>query len=137
MNKQIFVNLPVKDLERSKAFFAHLGYTFNAQFTNEQAACMVISDTIYAMLLTEPFFQGFTKKPIVDAHQATEVLVCLSCESRAEVDELVAKALDAGGKAPNPVQDHGFMYAHGFEDIDGHLWELYFMDMSAVPEQLL
>ena len=133
MNKQIFVNLPVKDLERSKAFFAHLGYSFNPQFTNEQAACMVISDTIYAMLLTEPFFAGFTKKPIVDAKQATEVLVCLSCESRDEVDQLVAKALEAGGKAPNPVQDHGFMYGHGFEDIDGHQWELVFM--SGEPPQ--
>lgn len=136
MNKQIFVNLPVKDLERSKAFFGHLGYTFNPQFTNDQGACMVISDTIYAMLLTEPFFQGFTKKPISDATHSTEVLICLSCESREEVDQLVAKALEAGGKAPNPVQDHGFMYAHGYEDLDGHQWEVMFMDMSAVPPQL-
>jgi predicted lactoylglutathione lyase len=136
MNKQIFVNLPVKDLDRSKAFFSHLGYTFNPQFTNEQGACMVISDTIYTMLLVEPFFQGFTKKPISDATRSTEVLICLSCESREEVDQLVAKALEAGGKAPNPVQDHGFMYAHGFEDLDGHQWEVMFMDMSAVPAQL-
>jgi predicted lactoylglutathione lyase len=135
MNKQIFVNLPVKDLERSQAFFSHLGYTFNPQFTNEKGACMVISDNIYAMLLVEPFFQGFTKKPISDATQSTEVLICLSCESRAEVDDLVAKALAAGGRAPNPVQDHGFMYGHGFEDLDGHQWELVFMDMSAVPPQ--
>ena len=135
MPQQIFVNLPVKDLERSKAFFAHLGYSFNPQFTNEQAACMVISDTIYAMLLVEPFFQTFTKKPVSDAKAGTEVLICLSCENREQVDTLVAKALEAGGKAPMPKQDHGFMYGHGFEDLDGHQWELMFMDMSAAPTQ--
>lgn len=135
MAQQIFVNLPVKDLERSKAFFQKLGYSFNPQFTNEQGACMVISDTIYAMLLTEPFFQTFTKKPMADATKSTEVIVCLSCESRSQVDELVAKALAAGGKAPNPKQDHGFMYGHGFEDLDGHLWELMYMDPNAVLPQ--
>ena len=135
MTRQIFVNLPVKDLERSKAFFAHLGYSFNPQFTNEQAACMVISDTIYAMLLVEPFFQTFTKKPISDAKASTEVLLCLSCDSREHVDSLVAKALQAGGTAPIDKQDHGFMYGHGFEDLDGHQWELMYMDMSAMPTQ--
>lgn len=135
MNKQIFVNLPVKDLEKSKAFFTSLGYSFNPQFTNDQGACMVISDTIYAMLLVEPFFQTFTKKPVADARKGTEVLVCLSCESREEVDTLVAKAIAAGGSAPNPKQDHGFMYGHGFEDLDGHLWELMYMDMGAAPPQ--
>lgn len=135
MTQQIFVNLPVKDLERSKTFFAKLGYTFNQQFTNELAACMVVSDTIYVMLLTEPFFKGFTKKAIADATQTTEVLICLSCDSRAQVDELVAKAVAAGGKTPNPVQDHGFMYGHGYEDLDGHLWELVYMDPSATPPQ--
>ena len=135
MTRQIFVNLPVKDLERSKAFFAHLGYSFNPQFTNEQAACMVISDTIYAMLLVEPFFQTFTKKPISDAKASTEVLLCLSCDSREQVDTLVAKALEAGGTTPMDKQDHGFMYGHGFEDPDGHQWELMFMDMSAAPSQ--
>jgi predicted lactoylglutathione lyase len=132
MNKQIFVNLPVKDLEKTKAFFTHLGYSFNAQFTNDDAACMVVNDTIYVMLLTEPFFKGFTKKPIANAHETTEVLVCFSCESRAEVDELVQKALAAGGKTPIPPQDHGFMYAHGFEDLDGHQWELFYMDPNHV-----
>ncbi|RRS04810.1 glyoxalase/bleomycin resistance/extradiol dioxygenase family protein [Aquabacterium soli] len=135
MAQQIFVNLPVKDLERSKAFFAHLGYSFNPQFTSEQAACMVISDTIYAMLLVEPYFQTFTKKPVSDAKKATEVLLCLSCESREHVDTLVAKALEAGGAAPVDKQDHGFMYGHGFEDLDGHQWELMYMDMSAMPAQ--
>ncbi|MGZ8288705.1 MAG: VOC family protein [Telluria sp.] len=128
MNKQIFVNLPVKDLNKSKEFFAALGYLFNPQFTDENAACMVISeDSIYAMLLTEDFFKTFTNKKIANAREVTEVLTCLSCESREEVDGLVAKALAAGGKAPRAAQDHGFMYAHGFEDLDGHIWELAYM----------
>src|SRR5687767_11804109 len=110
MPRQIFVNLPIKNMERSKAFFGALGFEFNPQFTNEQGACMVISDTIYTMLLVEPFFQTFTKKPVADATQTTEVLLCLSCANREEVDTLVKKALAAGGTAPNPPQDHGFMY---------------------------
>ena len=134
MARQIFVNLPIKNMERSKAFFGALGFTFNPQFTNEQGACMVINDgASYAMLLVEPFFQSFTKKPISDAKKSTEVLVCLSCESRAEVDALVKKALAAGGTAPNAPQDHGFMYGHGFEDLDGHVWELMWMEPSAAP----
>jgi len=128
MNKQIFVNLPVKDLNKSKEFFSALGYTFNPQFTNESGACMVIAeDSIYAMLLTEEFFKTFTDKQIAKAHEVTEVLNCLSCESRQEVDDLVAKARAAGGKVPRAPQDHGFMYAHGFEDLDGHYWELVYM----------
>jgi len=133
MNQQIYVNLPVRDLERSKAFFGALGYSFNPQFTNEQGACMVISDDIYAMLLTEPFCQTFTSKPLADARKTTEVLICLSCASRAEVDQLVAKAKAAGGTVPRASQDHGFMYQHGFEDLDGHIWELAYMDMAACP----
>ena len=135
MARKIFVNLPIKDMKRSQAFFSALGFGFNPQFTNEQGACMVITEDIYAMLLVEPFFQTFTKKAIADASKSTEVLVCLSCESRAEVDELVKKALAAGGKAPNAPQDHGFMYGHGFEDPDGHIWELMWMDPGAVPPQ--
>jgi uncharacterized protein len=135
MTRQIYVNLPVKNLERAKAFFGSLGFSFNPQFTNDSGACMVIADNIYAMLLTESFFQTFTKKPVADASRSTEVLVCLSCESRAEVDELVRKALDAGGKAPNAPQDHGFMYGHGFEDMDGHVWELVYMDPNAAAPQ--
>ena len=133
MHKQIFVNLPVADLPRSQAFFGALGFTFNPQFTNAQAACMVIGEHIYAMLLVEDFFARFTDKPIADATKTSEVLVCLSCESRAEVDDLVARALEAGGSSPRAPQDHGFMYGHGFQDPDGHIWELMFMDMSAVP----
>jgi predicted lactoylglutathione lyase len=131
MSRQIFVNLPIKNMERSKAFFGALGFSFNPQFTNEQGACMVIADGIYAMLLIEPFFQTFTKKPIADATKSTEVLVCLSCESRAEVDELVKKAVAAGASAPNAPQDHGFMYGHGFQDLDGHIWELAYMEPNA------
>jgi len=134
MHKQIFVNLPIKDLARSRAFFESLGYAFNPQFSNELGACLVLGENLFAMLLTEPFFKGFTGKPIVDATQATEVIVCVSCESRAEVDELVAKAVAAGGTAPRAPVDHGFMYGHGFEDLDGHIWELAFMDASALPE---
>ena len=135
MSRQIFVNLPIKNMERSQAFFKSLGFSFNPQFTNEQGACMIVSDTIYVMLLVEPFFQTFTKKTIADATKTVEVLVCLSCESRAEVDDFVNKALAAGGTTPNPPIDHGFMYGHGFTDLDGHIWELAYMDMSAVPPQ--
>lgn len=127
MHKQIFVNIAINDMQKSQDFFKTLGFTFNPDFTNEQGACMVISDDIYAMLLTRDFFQGFTGKPLVDAKEATEVLICLSCESRAEVDDLVARARAAGGAVPREPQDHGFMYAHGFEDLDGHIWELVHM----------
>jgi hypothetical protein len=135
MARQIYVNLPVADLARSKAFFTALGFGFNPQFTNEQGACMVVADGIAVMLLAEPFFRTFTNKPVADARRGTEVLVCLSCESRAEVDDLVRKAVAAGGTAPMPVQDHGFMYGHGFTDLDGHMWELGYMDAAAVPPQ--
>lgn len=130
MHQQIFVNLPYTDLPRAKAFFAALGFSFNPQFTDENAASMIIGDNIFAMLLKRSFFEGFTHKPVADAHATTEVLTCLSCSSRQEVDELVAKALAAGGKAPRPAQDHGFMYQHGFEDPDGHIWELVHMVQS-------
>lgn len=131
MHRQIFVNLPVADLARSIAFFESLGYHVNPQFTNESGACLVLGETLHAMMLTRPFFQSFIDKPVADAHQATEVLTCLSCESRAEVDALVAKARAAGGAVPRPPQDHGFMYGHGFVDLDGHVWELVYMDMAA------
>lgn len=131
MATQIFVNLPCKDLPRSKAFFESLGYSFNPDFTDENAASMVVTDGIYVMLLTEPFFAGFTKKPVADAHKTTEAIVCLSLDSREAVDEIVAKAVAGGAKTPNAPQDHGFMYGHGFEDLDGHLWE--FVHMSGMP----
>lgn len=127
MSTQIYVNLPVSNLERAKTFFSALGFGFNPQFTNDKGAAMVVSDDIYVMLLDEQFFQTFTDKPVADARKVTEVLICLSCDSREKVDQLVAKALAAGGKAPRPSQDHGFMYQHSFEDVDGHLWELVYM----------
>jgi uncharacterized protein len=131
MHKQIFVNLPVRDLKQSMTFFKALGLNFDPAFTNDDAACLVIGENIYAMLLVEKFFATFTDKPLVDAHRATETLVCLSCESRAEVDDLVARAVAAGGRAPREAQDHGFMYGQAFEDLDGHIWELMHMSAEA------
>ncbi|MGN7823821.1 VOC family protein [Chitinophaga sp. 22536] len=128
MATAIFVNLPVKDLQKSIQFFTQLGYSFNPQFTDDKAACMVISDTIYAMLLVEPFFKTFTNNEICDTSTHTECLNCLSASSREEVDTIVAKAVAAGATAPRAPQDHGFMYGHGFRDLDGHFWEYMFME---------
>ncbi len=126
--RQIFVNLPVRDLERSKRFFTSLGFGIDPNFTDDKAACVVVEkDSIYAMLLTEPFFKTFTPRAIADAKQSTEVLVALSCSSDREVKDLVAKASAAGGKAVREPKDHGFMYEHAFEDPDGHIWELVHM----------
>jgi uncharacterized protein len=133
MHKQIYVNLAVADLPKARAFFNELGFSFNPTFSNDQGACMVISENIYAMLLTRPFFQTFTTKTIIDSKEQVEALTCLSCESRAEVDEIVAKAVRAGGTTPRPAQDHGFMYGHGFDDLDGHAWEFVYMDPNATP----
>eukprot|EP01031_Cornospumella_fuschlensis_P003650 gene3650-4558_t len=116
MNKNIFINLPVKDLPKSIEFFKQLGYTFNAQFTDATATCMIISDTIYAMLLTQEKFQTFTPKSICDATKSTEVIVCLSCESRDEVDAQIEKAVAAGGSTYSEAQDHGFMYGRDIHD---------------------
>lgn len=128
-NQQIYVNLPVKDLERSKTFFGALGFAFNPQFSDENAACMIVShDHIYVMLLAEPFFQTFTSKKIADARTSAEVLLCLSRDSRAAVDDMAARAVAAGGSIPREAQDHGFMYQHAFEDPDGHIWELAYME---------
>ena len=132
MAKSIFVNLPVRDLKKSIEFFTRLGFSFNPQFTDETATCMIVSDNIFVMLLTHPKFAGFTPKPICDATQATEVLVALNCNSRDEVDEMVRKAVAAGGSTYNAPQDHGFMYAHGFQDLDGHIWEVFYMDPAAI-----
>ncbi len=134
MSTKIFVNLRVSDLKRSMRFFTSLGYTFNAQFTDETAACMVVSDDIFVMLLTKPKFKTFTPKEICDATKSTEVLVCLSAESRQKVDELVRKAVTAGGRTHQEPQDHGFMYGHGFQDLDGHIWELVYMEPSAIKQ---
>jgi hypothetical protein len=133
---KIFVNLPVKDLSRSVEFFSKLGFGFDEQFTDETATCMIVSDDIFVMLLTEEKFQTFTPKKICDAGKFTEVLVCLSLESRANVKEMVAKAVAGGGSTYNEPQDHGFMYAHGFQDLDGHIWELIHMESTAVKEPL-
>ncbi|MCC0807984.1 glyoxalase [Methylobacterium sp. W2] len=131
----IFINLPVKDLEASKTFFGALGFTFNPAFTDETAACMVVSDSIFVMLLTEPRFRDFITGDISDATKATEVLTCLSCESRQEVDDTLAKALAAGAKPWKPNTDYGFMYGCSFQDLDGHVWELMHMDPAAIPPQ--
>jgi predicted lactoylglutathione lyase len=132
MAKKIFVNLPVRDLKKSMDFFRKLSFTFNPQFTDETAACMIISEDIYVMLLTENKFKTFTPKRISDATNNTEVLVCLSAASRDEVNEMVNKAVAAGGTTYKKPQDHGFMYGHGFQDLDGHMWELAYMEPSAI-----
>lgn len=135
MARQIYVNLPVKDLDRSVAFFTRLGFSFNPQFTDKNATCMVIGADSFVMLLVEDFFKTFSSKPLADARQMTEVLLALSCDSRQQVDEMVRQALAAGGTAPRAAQDHGFMYQHGFDDLDGHAWEVMYMDVSAMPPQ--
>jgi predicted lactoylglutathione lyase len=132
MAHQIFVNLPVKDLAKSVAFFSELGFAFNQQFTDETATCMIVSDDIFVMLLTREKFKTFTPNEICDARKFTEVLVALSLESRAEVDDIVRRAVSAGGNTYNQPQDHGFMYAHGFQDPDGHIWEVFYMEPSAI-----
>jgi predicted lactoylglutathione lyase len=132
MANNLFVNLPTRDLEKSIAFFAGLGFSFNQQFTDETATCMIVGPEVAVMLLTEDKFRSFTPNPICDARKATEVLVCLSCESRAKVDEMVGKAVAGGGNTYNEPQDYGFMYSHGFQDLDGHIWEVMYMDPSEV-----
>ena len=132
MATKVFLNLPVRDLKRSMDFFGRLGFTFNSQFTDEAAACMIISEDIYVMLLTENKFKTFTPKRICDATKCTEVLVCLSSASKNEVNEMVRKAVAAGGTTYKEPEDHGFMYGHGFQDLDGHIWELAFMEPSAI-----
>lgn len=125
MNKQIFLNMPVADLPRAKAFWQALGYSLNPQFTGDEAACVVISDAIFVMLGTHAKFREFTPKAVCDTTQAVEVLMNLSCESRQEVDDLVAKALAAGGSTYDKAEDFGFMYTHSFLDPDGHGWGLF------------
>ena len=123
MTKMIFVNLPVADLDKSKAFYAALGFTNEPKFTDETAACMVWSDAIYVMLLTDKYFQTFTPNPVADSTKSTAAIICLECDSKADVDAIVQKAVKAGGKTYNEPKDHGFMYQHGFMDPDGHIWE--------------
>jgi predicted lactoylglutathione lyase len=131
----MFVNLPVKDLGQSKAFFEKLGFTFNPQFSDETAACMVISDDHYAMLLTHEKFKQFTKKTIVDATKATEALIALTLESREKVDSITESAIKAGGTEAREAEDHGFMYGRAINDLDGHIWEFVWMDPGAIQQQ--
>ncbi|PKQ88613.1 glyoxalase/bleomycin resistance/extradiol dioxygenase family protein [Paenibacillus sp. BGI2013] len=133
--KQIFVNLPVQDLKKSVEFFTKVGFEFNANFTDESATCMIIGENIYAMLLVEERFQSFISKKISNAADTTEVIVALSVDSREQVDVIVQAALDAGGKPSNEPQDHGFMYGWSFQDLDDHLWEVSYMDLSAFPSE--
>ncbi|WP_417897382.1 VOC family protein [Bacillus haimaensis] len=127
---KIFVNLPVKNLDETIEFFSKIGFEFNPQFTDENATCMVISDNIFAMLLVEDYFKSFTKKDISDTAKSSEVIIALTANSREEVEEIVNRAFDAGGKPSNDPQDHGFMYGWGFEDINGHLWEVFYMEQG-------
>lgn len=131
MINQIFVNLPVRDLDKTVAFFTALGFTFNPQFTDKNATCMIIGENIFAMLLVEKYFQSFIKKPVSDARKSTEVLLALPLESRKKVDEMMAKVITAGGKEAREVQDMGWMYNRSFEDLDGHIWEVFHMDQNA------
>jgi predicted lactoylglutathione lyase len=127
------MNLPVRDLDRSVQFFTALGFSFNPDYTDENATCMVINDDAYVMLLVEKFFKTFTSKEIVDATSATEAIMAFSVDSRDAVDQMVGKALAAGGTESQPVQDYGFMYSHSFQDPDGHLWEVMWMDPAGPP----
>lgn len=133
MAKQIFVNIPVKDLKKSVDFFTKLGFTFNPQFTDENATCMIVGDNIFVMLLVEPFFKSFTKMEVADTSKCNEAIICLSAESKEEIDNYVKLATEAGG-TENPKQDYGWMYNWGFKDLDGHNWEFAYMDMSQMPQ---
>ena len=128
MTKKIFVNLPLKDINKTVEFFTKLGFTFNPQFTDENATCMIIGDNMFVMLLVEKFFKTFTKKEICDATKDAEVIVALSAESREKVDQMINRVIEAGGRESREPQDHGWMYGRSFQDIDGHLWEIIHMD---------
>lgn len=135
MPKQIFVNLPVRDLKKATAFYTAIGATQNPQFSDDTASCMVLSESIFVMLLTHAKWATFTKKPIVDARRESEVMLALSADDRSAVDKITEAAGANGGKADvNPKQDHGFMYGRSFEDVDGHVWECVFVDMSQFPK---
>jgi len=134
MKTKIFVNLPVNDLNKSIAFFTKLGFNFNPQFTDENATCMIVGEDIFIMLLVERFFKSFTKKEVCDTSKNTEAIVALSVESREKVDQMMDKAIEAGGGEPREKLDHGWMYGRSFEDVDGHLWEVFFMEESAIKK---
>lgn len=134
MKTKIFVNIPVKELNKSVDFFTKLGFNFNPQFTDENATCMIVGEDIFVMLLVEKFFKSFTKKDVCDTSKNTEAIVALSVESREKVDQMIEKAKEAGGSEPREKQDHGWMYGRSFEDIDGHLWEVFFMEESTIKK---
>jgi uncharacterized protein len=131
---KIFVNLPVNDLNKTIEFFTKLGFKFNPQFTDENATCMIVGEDIFVMLLVEKFFKTFTKKEISDTSKNTEVIVALSVEGREKVDQMINKAIEAGGRESREPQDHGWMYGRSFEDINGHIWEIIYMDESALKK---
>ena len=135
MATKIFVNLPVKDLNKTVEFFTKLGFRFNPQFTDENATCMIVGEDIFVMLLVEKFFKTFTKKEICDATKDAEVIVALSAESREKVDQMMNKVIEAGGRESRESQDYGWMYGRSFQDIDGHLWEIVYMDESAIQKK--
>lgn len=134
-SKSIFINLSVKDVQKSTDFFKELGFEFNPQFSDETSSCLIIGDNIFAMIMNEERFKGFTKKEIADTTTSSEVILCFSAESRDQVDEIVNKALSSGGKTFSEPIDHGFMYIWGFQDLDGHLWEVAYMDESAINQE--
>lgn len=134
MGRKLFINLPVADLDKSVTFFATLGFEFDAQFTNEDAASMIIGEDAFAMLLVTPFFSTFTSKAIADTSTTAEVILAISADSREEVDQLTAKAFAAGAGEYNDPRDMGFMYSTSFQDLDGHLWEIVWMDLASVEE---
>ena len=132
MKRQIFLNLPVKDLKKSMSFFSGLGFEYHSKFTGDTAACMIIEENISCMLVTEPFFKSFIPTTTIsDANKQTEVLLCISAESRLRVDEMFNKAIASGATTVRPAQDHGFMYGQTFQDLDGHIWEVMWMEAEA------
>lgn len=135
MTKNIFVNLPIKDMEQSQNFFSNLGYTFNPQFTNDQGACLVLGENIFVMLLVESYFQTFIDKKICNTKTTTEVLLAISAESKDEVDTMMERVSESGGKVNDKIQDYGWMYSRSFEDLDGHIWEVVYVNMSEVPQE--
>jgi hypothetical protein len=135
MASKIFLNLSVKDLQKTNAFFTALGFRFNPHFSDDKATCMLVNDEAFVMLLQENYFRGFTpsSKVVANAHQVTEVLIAISQESRADVDAMLQKAIAAGGTEAREAQDHDFMYSRAINDLDGHIWEIFWMDPNAVP----
>ena len=134
MPTKIFVNLPVKDLNKSVEFFTWLGFTFDPRFTDQNGTCMIVGEDIYVMLLVEEYFKSFTHKTIPDTTKSSEAILALSVDSREQVDQMMDSAIKAGGKESREKQDYSWMYGRGFQDLDGHLWEVFFIDVNAMPQ---